>query len=115
MANGLSGLHRTNILHRDVKAANFFITADRIKIGDMNVSSISKDGMASTKIGTPYYTSPEIWQELPYSFKSDIWSLGCLLYEMVTFIHPFSGRDIAELKTNILNADYAPLPIETPH
>lgn len=58
MANGLSGLHRTNILHRDVKAANFFLVGERIKIGDMNVSSISKDGMASTKIGTPFYTSP---------------------------------------------------------
>lgn len=58
MANGLNGLHKTNILHRDVKAANFFIAEDKVKIGDMNVSSISKDGMASTKIGTPYYTSP---------------------------------------------------------
>jgi serine/threonine protein kinase len=58
MANGLNGLHKTNILHRDVKAANFFIVGDKVKIGDMNVSSISKDGMASTKIGTPYYTSP---------------------------------------------------------
>ncbi len=58
MANGINGIHRTNILHRDVKAANFFIVGDCIKLGDMNVSSISKNGMANTKIGTPYYTSP---------------------------------------------------------
>ncbi len=58
MANGINGIHRTNILHRDVKAANFFIVGDRIKLGDMNVSSISINGMANTKIGTPYYTSP---------------------------------------------------------
>ena len=58
MANGINGLHRTNILHRDVKAANFFLVGEHIKLGDMNVSSISIDGMANTKIGTPYYTSP---------------------------------------------------------
>jgi NIMA (never in mitosis gene a)-related kinase len=52
----------------------------QVKLGDMNVSAISKNGLAVTKIGTPYYTSPEIWQELPYSFASDIWSYGCLLY-----------------------------------
>ena len=62
MANGLNGLHKTNILHRDVKAANLFLASEnKVKLGDMNVSSISRSGMAITKIGTPYYTSPEIW------------------------------------------------------
>ena len=96
MANGLGALHRMNIIHRDVKADNFFIGEDScIKLGDMNVSSISRNGMASTKMGTPYYTSPEIWMERPYSTATDMWSLGCLLYEMTTFEHPFNGRDIA--------------------
>jgi NIMA (never in mitosis gene a)-related kinase len=59
MANGLAALHRTNVIHRDVKAANFFLTSEHtIKLGDMNVSAISRNGMACTKIGTPYYTSP---------------------------------------------------------
>ena len=59
MANGLAALHRTNVIHRDVKAANFFLTCDNtIKLGDMNVSAISRNGMASTKIGTPHYISP---------------------------------------------------------
>lgn len=46
----------------------------------MNVSTISRNGMAMTKIGTPYYTSPEIWLEKSYSTATDIWSFGCLLY-----------------------------------
>ena len=81
MANGLAALHKMNIIHRDVKADNFFIGEDNcIKLGDMNVSSISRNGMASTKMGTPFYTSPEIWMERPYSTATDVWSLGCLLY-----------------------------------
>lgn len=59
MANGLAALHRTKIIHRDVKAANFYLAQGlRVKLGDMNVSNISRNGMANTKIGTPYYTSP---------------------------------------------------------
>lgn len=62
MANGLATLHQTNIIHRDIKAANFFISHDgRVKLGDMNVSAIRKNGMAETKIGTPFYNSPEVW------------------------------------------------------
>jgi NIMA (never in mitosis gene a)-related kinase len=103
MANGIAALHKTNIIHRDIKADNFFICeGNRVKLGDMNVSTISRNGMAMTKIGTPYYKSPEIWLEKAYSTATDMWSFGCLLYEMLTFTHPFTGRDIAELKQNIL-------------
>lgn len=105
MLHGLQALHRTQVIHRDVKAANFFLGEDNtVKLGDMNVSAVSRNGMATTKIGTPYYTSPEIWQQLPYSYHSDIWAFGCLLYEMLTWNHPFTGRDAAELKQNVLNA-----------
>jgi len=59
MISGIQVLHKTNIIHRDIKAANYFLMGDgQVKLGDMNVSSISKNGMAATKIGTPYYTSP---------------------------------------------------------
>jgi serine/threonine protein kinase len=68
MANGLAALHKTNIIHRDVKGANYFISHDgKVKLGDMNVSAIRRNGMAETKIGTPFYTSPEIWLEKAYS------------------------------------------------
>ena len=59
MANGLAALHKMHIIHRDVKADNFFLDEDHsVKLADMNVSSISRSGMATTKTGTPYYTSP---------------------------------------------------------
>jgi NIMA (never in mitosis gene a)-related kinase len=50
-----------------------------VKLGDMNVSKMTKN-MAKTQTGTPYYASPEVWKDLPYDKKSDIWSLGCVIY-----------------------------------
>jgi NIMA (never in mitosis gene a)-related kinase len=70
-------------MHRDLKAANIFISAENIyKLGDLNVSKVLEKGLAYTQTGTPYYASPEVWQDLPYDMKSDIWSLGCVIYEM---------------------------------
>ena len=55
----------------------------------MNVSKVGD--LCMTQTGTPYYASPEVWKDLPYDYKSDIWSLGCVLYEMITFCPPFKG------------------------
>nr|VVW85769.1 unnamed protein product [Nymphaea colorata] len=83
ITRGLKSLHDKKILHRDLKAANIFISADgTYKLGDLNVSKVLKKGLAYTQTGTPYYASPEVWQDLPYDMKSDIWSLGCVIYEM---------------------------------
>lgn len=80
MIKGLNTLHTKNILHRDLKSANIFLnTNGTIKLGDMNVSKVAKYGLLSTQTGTPYYASPEVWRDSPYSLKSDIWSLGCLI------------------------------------
>jgi NIMA (never in mitosis gene a)-related kinase 1/4/5 len=49
--------------------------------------------MAHTVVGTPYYLSPELCEEKPYNNKSDIWSLGCVLYEMCTLKHPFEAQN----------------------
>jgi NIMA (never in mitosis gene a)-related kinase len=81
MALGLKSLHERKILHRDLKCANIFITSNSIyKLGDLNVSKVLKKEMAQTQTGTPYYASPEVWKDKPYGPKSDIWSLGCVLY-----------------------------------
>jgi len=79
---GIKALHSMKIFHRDIKPANILLTKNEecAKLADMNVSVISKTGMASTQTGTPTYASPEVWMERPYSGKSDIWSLGCVLY-----------------------------------
>ena len=80
---GLSFIHSKNIMHRDLKPQNILLMLkeDRALIGDFGICRVlaSKNELASTMIGTPYYLSPEIFQHRPYSLKSDIWSLGCLL------------------------------------
>ena len=107
---GLKYLHDNKIMHRDLKCANIFLMKNGIlKLGDLNVSKIAKLGMAQTQTGTPYYISPEIWKEQPYDYKCDIWSVGCIIYEMCTLRPPFRGNSLKELYRNIMNGYYLPV------
>jgi len=95
MLRGLKGLHDLQIVHRDIKCANLFVTkSGDLKLGDLNVSKVAKEGMLQTQTGTPYYASPEVWNDKPYNEKSDMWSLGCVLYELVTGKPPFQATDM---------------------
>jgi NIMA (never in mitosis gene a)-related kinase len=91
MLSAITYLHENNIMHRDLKSANVFLNKDfTIKLGDMNVSKVvNSRNLNYTQTGTPYYASPEVWKDEPYDFKSDIWSLGCVLYEMICLKPPF--------------------------
>lgn len=82
-----------------MQSANVFLYKDlTAKIGDMNVSKLArKDGLNYTQTGTPFYASPEVWRDEPYDFKSDIWSLGCVLYEMAALKPPFNAPDMNNL------------------
>ena len=102
---GLSDIHKMKILHRDLKTLNIFLKKNmEIKIGDLGVAKILlKNSFAKTVIGTPFYLSPEICQEKPYNDKSDVWALGCILYELCTFNHPFDARSQGALILKILN------------
>ena len=108
---GLSYLHENKIIHRDLKNANIFLTKDgTVKIGDLNVSKITKKNeMATTQTGTPYYVAPEIWRNKPYEYKCDIWSLGCIVYELCKLKPPFRGTNLKEFKENIKNGIYEPI------
>ena len=105
IAIGLTAIHKLKILHRDLKSQNIFLTKDlNVKIGDLGVSKkLIKSNFAKTIIGTPYYLSPEICEEKPYNEKNDIWALGCILYELCTFHHPFESNSYGGLITKILN------------
>jgi NIMA (never in mitosis gene a)-related kinase len=76
----------------------------------LNVSKVAKKGMLYTQTGTPYYASPEVWKDRPYDYKSDIWSLGCVLYEMITLRPPFKAHDMKGLYRKIVAVDYPPIP-----
>lgn len=81
MLKGLQTLHESKIIHRDLKPANIFFGENNTpKIGDMNVSILLSQEMAYTQTGTPYYASPEVWNNDPYSYECDVWSFGCMLY-----------------------------------
>ena len=111
LVKGLKALHDLQILHRDLKSANVFLFKDgHAKLGDLNVSKVAKRGLGYTQTGTPYYASPEIWKDLPYDNKSDIWSLGCVLYEMITLHPPFRAKNMDELYKKVLSGDIGNLP-----
>ena len=103
ITRGLKSLHNLNILHRDFKSANIFLfSTGEAKIGDLNVSKIMNKGLGNTQTGTPYYASPEVWNNSPYDCKSDIWSLGCILYEMLTLNPPFNADDFEGLYKKVM-------------
>eukprot|EP00347_Sterkiella_histriomuscorum_P022382 403330683 len=110
---GLKALHDLNIMHRDIKSANVFTNKDgSAKLGDMNVSKVaSREGLNYTQTGTPYYASPEVWRDEPYTFVSDIWSLGCVLYEALTLKPPFQSTDMGGLYKKVLKGHYQKIPM----
>ena len=111
LVKGLKSLHDLNILHRDLKSANIFLYSNgEAKIGDLNVSKVTRGGLGTTQTGTPYYASPEVWNDFPYDNKSDIWSLGCVLYEMITLRPPFRASDMEGLYKKVTKGQYSKIP-----
>ena len=111
MTLGLKCLHERKILHRDVKSANIFLTQEgTYKLGDLNVSKVLKKEMAETQTGTPYYASPEVWKDKPYGAKSDMWSLGCVIYEMAALKPPFTAHDLQGLYRKVVAGYFPPIP-----
>ena len=111
LVKGLKALHDLKILHRDIKSANVFLFKDgRTKLGDLNVSKVAKKGLGYTQTGTPYYASPEVWKDLPYDNKSDIWSLGCVLYEMIALYPPFRAQNMESLFKKVIKGEISRIP-----
>ena len=107
LLEGINYLHENKIIHRDLKSANLFLMKDgTLKIGDLNVSKIAKMGIAFTQAGTPYYASPEVWLDKSYDNKSDIWSIGCIIYELCMLKTPFRGTSMKNLCLNIQKGYY---------
>lgn len=117
MCLGLKHCHDRRIIHRDVKAQNVFMCKNgMLKLGDFGQSSVLANtrAMVETFQGTPYYVAPELFQEQPYSFPSDVWSLGVLLYEMCCLKYPFMPNgeksDVCDLGRLVMKAEPDTLP-----
>ena len=111
LVKGLKALHDLKILHRDLKSANVFLLSDgTAKLGDLNVSKVARRGLGYTQTGTPYYASPEVWKDQPYDNKSDIWSLGCVLYEMITLKPPFRAQNMEGLYNKVIKGQFNRIP-----
>nr|XP_019792229.2 serine/threonine-protein kinase Nek3 isoform X6 [Tursiops truncatus] len=113
MCLGVNHIHKKRVLHRDIKSKNIFLTQNgKVKLGDFGSARLLSSPMAfaCTYVGTPYYVPPEIWENMPYNNKSDIWSLGCILYELCTLKHPFQANSWKSLILKICQGSMSPLP-----
>ncbi|EAY15505.1 CAMK family protein kinase [Trichomonas vaginalis G3] len=112
LALAIKYIHDRKILHRDLKGQNVFLMKDgSVKLGDFGIAKVLDHTMQfyNTQIGTPYYLSPEMCQGKNYNSKTDIWSFGCIMYEMCTLHHAFEGRNINNLLFNIVRGNITPI------
>lgn len=97
LCNAVSYIHEIGIIHRDIKSANiFFMKSGLLKLGDFGIAKLLdlSIGLAETQVGTPFYMSPEIINGSKYSNKSDIWSIGIVLHELLALKKPFNATVI---------------------
>lgn len=113
MCLALEYVHGRRVIHRDLKSQNIFLTGNyTIKLGDFGISRVleNTNAAAQTVVGTPYYMSPEACQSNPYTSKSDVWSLGCILYELCALEHAFKADNLLGLVFKIVQEEPAPIP-----
>ena len=115
LCGAVAHMHEHRVMHRDIKPSNVFLSADGVaRLGDLGLSRrfSSKTAQARSMVGTPYYMSPECVRGQPYEWSSDVWSLGCLLYELVALRNPFfkEGLNYYTLGKNITRGEVDPLP-----
>ena len=127
IASALRHAHEKGIIHRDLKSANVMITAMGIKVLDFGLAKLVADAgadegsaarssltEAGSFVGTMHYAAPEIFRGEPADARSDIWSLGVMLYEMAAGTLPFDAATCFELGTRVMRDEPAPLPPAVP-
>jgi NIMA (never in mitosis gene a)-related kinase len=113
LCRALDHIHSNRVIHRDLKTQNVFVSASQeLKIGDFGISRVllHSDELARTSIGTPYYLAPEICHGRPYDNKADLWSLGCILYELCCLKRPYEADSLIALLHRISTCEYEQIP-----
>ncbi|OMJ78515.1 hypothetical protein SteCoe_21672 [Stentor coeruleus] len=108
LVEALSYMHLQHIIHRDLKPSNIFLTKDgALQIGDFGFSKVlnCSEELTSSRVGTPYYLAPEICNGSPYDVKADAWSLGCIIYELVTLTRLFESDTLSGVMMSILSKE----------
>eukprot|EP00929_Paragymnodinium_shiwhaense_P000731 TRINITY_DN100966_c0_g1_i1.p1 TRINITY_DN100966_c0_g1~~TRINITY_DN100966_c0_g1_i1.p1 ORF type:complete len:996 (-),score=227.64 TRINITY_DN100966_c0_g1_i1:9-2996(-) len=119
VSDAINYMHEHRVMHRDIKPANIFMCSRGVvKLGDLGLGRFfsSNTQVAHSFVGTPFYMSPEVISNCEgYDFKSDIWSLGCVLYELSVLVSPFASTRLNyyTLGNKIRAGDYPPLPEAT--
>ncbi|CAN6480547.1 unnamed protein product [Victoria cruziana] len=117
LASGLQVLRKHNLIHRDLKPQNLLLSMESnnflLKIGDFGFARYLKpQGLADTLCGSPLYMAPEIIQSQKYDAKADLWSVGAILFQLVTGSPPFHGNNQFQLFQNILMCKELQFPKE---
>ncbi|KAJ8606178.1 hypothetical protein CTAYLR_010704 [Chrysophaeum taylorii] len=118
MADALKYMHSRRVLHRDLKSSNVFLTNNNdAMLGDLGIAKILESTMAEADsvVGTPQYLSPELCENRPYSYSSDVWALGCVLYELCALKRPFDASNLLGVVYCVVKADIDPIPISNRH
>jgi len=116
LTGALDHMHKKRIMHRDLKPANIFVSLNgSLKLGDLGLGRFfsSQTLEAFSKVGTPLYMSPEVLHGAGYDMRSDVWSLGCVVYELAMLRSPFKSDQqlsLYDLFVRISKGQYPPLP-----